>query len=672
MWRSRALTIPGLKGGKKASFPLTVELVHLVGQNKALDLDSKPEVSSVQNPDTWRSYSRFLCLSGLTYNKEGELHLTEQGLDFNANPTKRALASLFQSRYRIFGEIVAILSNVSMTISRLNEIVNDLYAVDWKTESGVWERVNWLEVLGLVQALSKHEWGPTEEGLELIAGWDLITPQALSDDGSIDQAVEIDEALQVIADMLAELEKNPSEHINRNTYNIWFPSPDAINKLREIMQIASDPIEKKDLFKFITKKFNLKASSVESMMPFLKASDLIEETRRGVYQASLISRAWLNSGSDIDLVRILHAKVRFVGEVLGVARNGVKRNELYQASNLYGQRESRVRWIVKILLEAGLIEETRYLHLETTPLGLSLYETLPIADQKIYENENQAIDEATLDPEPIVSTELPLAIHLETTSQDPLADGKQAGLAFEEVIAEVFSTLGFETRHIGGSGDTDVVIQWKDADGKPTKAIIDGKSKSTGGVTHQDVNIVALESHAKKNHASYIAVVGHAFSGQTIRSYAEDKNIALISVENLKRYLHASFELGLTPNDLSLMFKIVDDGMSLDDLITHKRRELHVISMVIAEFKKNQQEIGDISPRDMYLLLRNSSEKASVEELENAFDLLSDPSIMALRPASTSGKDERKGYILEDAVSIAHRLHALGTAIEDGLMRIDG
>ena len=45
---------------------------------------------------------------------------------------------------------------------------------------------------------------------------------------------------------------------------------------------------------------------------------------------------------------------------------------------------------------------------------------------------------------------------------DPSAEGKGSGVAFEEAIADIFCFMGFKAERVGGSGDTDVVVKWKD------------------------------------------------------------------------------------------------------------------------------------------------------------------------------------------------------------------
>jgi hypothetical protein len=65
--------------------------------------------------------------------------------------------------------------------------------------------------------------------------------------------------------------------------------------------------EQADLFKFIEDEFGLKTSSVESMMPFLRADGLLEEVGRNIYVATSAAKAWCNSGNDLDFIRIIHS-----------------------------------------------------------------------------------------------------------------------------------------------------------------------------------------------------------------------------------------------------------------------------------------------------------------------------------------------------------------------------
>lgn len=59
----------------------------------------------------------------------------------------------------------------------------------------------------------------------------------------------------------------------------------------ELNWVNLSNVRRVDFFHFIGEKFNLKASSVESMLSFLKVSGLIEEVGRNVYIATPAAKA---------------------------------------------------------------------------------------------------------------------------------------------------------------------------------------------------------------------------------------------------------------------------------------------------------------------------------------------------------------------------------------------
>ena len=80
------------------------------------------------------------------------------------------------------------------------------------------------------------------------------------------------------------------------------------------------------------------------MLPFLKASGLLEEVGRNVYCATGAGLAWLRSGDEVDFIRILHANMKFVGEMIACARRRRVRNDLYAIAKGYGLNTEKARW----------------------------------------------------------------------------------------------------------------------------------------------------------------------------------------------------------------------------------------------------------------------------------------------------------------------------------------
>lgn len=231
----------------------------------------------------------------------------------------------------------------------------------------------------------------TKAGEEVLSGWLLISPESLGDTHGKTGKVAVSDPPPEIAILLQRLSDTPELHKKRCTYNIWAPSPNRIENLRLIIQFASERVKRGDFFQFIESQFNLKESSVDSMMPFLKASGLLEEVGRNIYQATAAGQAWLRSGDDLDFIRILHANMKFVGEMVVSAKDDIIRNDLYAIAKNYGINTEKARWIAGFLIEAGLLEEPQYLHLRATQTGMLLASSLPLQGEPSERVEKESI-----------------------------------------------------------------------------------------------------------------------------------------------------------------------------------------------------------------------------------------------------------------------------------------
>lgn len=196
---------------------------------------------------------------------------------------------------------------------------------------------------------------------------------------------------------------------------------------------------------------------------------------------------------------------------------------------------------------------------------------------------------------------------------------------------------------------------------------MDGKSKSNGQVSHGDISDIALDTHKEKNNADYVVVVGPGFSGDTIRNFAIKKEYALITDKQLIEIANASEELGLSLHEISLMFKAHNGFSQLEEIISSRRRELDIISEIIKQFCNEQELLGSLSPRDLFLLLRNSNVSPSLEELISGFEMLSGNQIGVLQKVNKNNIPENAQYILCNGEKAINRMRAVASAIEKGL-----
>ncbi|MET7511715.1 restriction endonuclease [Streptomyces albidoflavus] len=656
-------------------FPLTVELVRRIADGEATDLDARPQLSSVEVARTWRRYSYALRPMGLVQARKGVLQLTPEGSELLADESRSRLASLMAERVRLFAEVLGLLVREPLTVEEASAELVKSYKLDWTSVNNTRVRMTWLEVLGLTEWLGERKQAATAEGRSLFAAWEVVTPSALAmhDSG---ESVEIPETPEEVAALLAHLAATDGAQEDRKTYNIWVPSPkedpNKIENLRTCIAAAEDQMEKEALLGFIANRFSLKRSSVDTMLPFMRAAGLLLEVRRGVFTATPAAKAWLRSGSDIDFIRILHANMKFVGELIRAAKANVPRNDVYREGITYGLNKDKVRWLTAFMVESGLLVETSWSSVQATPAGLRLIETLPLAEPHLPE----AAAELELPPGLVQTTSgapdepgkiSRIVESLTHSSVTPGADGTAPGAAFEAHIESAFRHMGFHAQRISGPGDTDILVQWYDSNGSLRTAIVDGKSTSSGRVTHSNVSDVAIDTHKEKRCAEYVAIIGPAFSGDTIKTMAKRRQWVLITAEELGQIVSSAEALGLRPADVGMLFEAPDGLTRLAGLIDTRQRELDILSLVISRLKMESETEEAVSARDVSLIERGSPLAPNMDELLEAFRLFDRLDLDIVRSVEDVQDPRYATYRIGDVWSAAKRLRAMATSIEKGL-----
>ena len=669
-WMRQLSAVPNLRCAKDQMFPLTLELVRKISDGGAIDLGARPILSSGGSARTWREYSYALRAMGLAHNQKGALHLTTDGAELLSSESHSRLGSLMADRIRLFAEALGLLVREPLTVEEVNVELVEAYSLDWKTDGNARLRMTWLEVLGLVEWLGGGKQSATPEGRRLFATWETVRPEALvTRDAS--EETDIPEAPNEIAALLDRLSTAPGAHDARSNYNIWVPSPKSdpskIENMRTSIIAASEPIKKEDLLTFIAERFGLKRSSVDSMLPFMRAAGLLQEVKRGIFVATPAAKAWLRSGSDIDFIRILHGNMRFIGELVRAAETRILRSALYQEGVRYGLNKEKVRWLTFFMLEAGMIVETSWSSIQATPTGLRFIETLPLAELPTSDAEVMGSPVPALRVTEERGEVEQIAECLVRTSTDPSADGKAAGLAFETSIESAFRRMGFQAHGLGGSGDTDVLVQWYDDKGSLRTAIVDGKSTASGHVAHTSISAIAIHAHKDKHVAEFVAIVGPSFSGDTIRNAAEKEKWVLITAAELGEVLTSADSLGLRPAELGILFEVPDGLSKLANLIEARQRELDIMSLVIARLKDEKEIEEAVSPRDISMIERRSELAPNIEELLETFRFFARLDLDIVRLVDEGQEPRFVTYQIGDVRPAAKRLRALAAAIEKGL-----
>lgn len=150
-------------------------------------------------------------------------------------------------------------------------------------------------------------------------------------------------------------------------------------------------------------------------------------------------------------------------------------------------------------------------------------------------------------------------------------------------------------------------------------------------------------------------------------NHARKKKFSLITVEQLIEVAKSSIKYGLSLQEISLIFQVPNGFSQLTELISTKQRELEIITNVIAKFYKEQEQLGALSPRDLFLLLRDTNVSPSLEELLNVFKTLSSEEVRILRAIDKNRLPENTMYLLYEVKKSVFRLRALATVIEQSI-----
>jgi hypothetical protein len=102
---------------------------------------------------------------------------------------------------------------------------------------------------------------------------------------------------------------------------------------------------------------------------------------------------------------------------------------------------------------------------------------------------------------------------------------------FESAVGFAFVELGFETEHIGGSGETDIVAR-ADLGDEGFSAVVDAKT-SQKGAPRGNINYEPIKGHQEQHEADYAIVVAPGFSQGNTVQHAVNRSVGLLTTDRL-------------------------------------------------------------------------------------------------------------------------------------------
>lgn len=593
--------------------------------------------------------------------------LSEEARLWLSSRDARDLLAIFHRHVRFVGELLHALEDGAKTVRELMDVAATEYQLQWTTLDQVRRRVTWLSAMGLTEYKTNTLVGLTDTGRATAAGLQLGGPERMPRTAA--SAVAVPEPPQAIAELIKDL--TPAVLAGRNPVLGYIPrgngETDLVQSLYLLVNAASPRISRADLLTFAQETFGVSESSFSAVMTTLNKSGLLEQTGFNIYSPSAPATAWLETQSTLDLVLILHQRYLFVLEIIPLLAEFDKAPDLARAAyEHYGMTRvdvGGIRTRMQLLKAAGLITERANWRYQPTALGERIALEVPLQSALDEDDESILADEHTSDSRPSLVAKL-------TRELEEAAVAGDTPVRLEKAVVDAFSYLGFEARHIGGGGKTDVLATVEDSDGKPVRVILDAKAARSGIVNEGAVSFDTLMEHKEKHHADFVALVGPSFDGGRVRPRAEQNGVALITVEDLSRVLR---RYETTPRSASTFLGLVDSQpgarKDLEGGWSLAERRIMLLSQVVAVLAQEAREAdevthGALSAEQIYLIVRDEIDpRPSTKDIEEVLQLLEHPLIASVN-RTTGGGGRSITYRLIDAPGlVAAKVEALGRSI---------
>ncbi|WP_143568780.1 restriction endonuclease [Streptomyces amritsarensis] len=654
-WSNRAFSMPALPGGTDAQ--IEVLRVLLAALRDGLPVEEPIALpGDAGGHTTLALVGQRLQPAGLvTRMGRSSWALTMHSEEWLNSGDDAYLIAILHANIRFVGELVHE-AREGCTQSDLLTRAAEKYGCAWESLDQIRRRTAWLRAGGFVELDFRHDITPTESGLELVRRLELAEPKiGKRRAGKVDPVTELPAAHPLVR---AQLD-GPGRDRKANIGYIPRNDGDSFLTMRKFSKALTDDMSREEIDEFASAEFGLRPSSVASALGTLKAAGMVEQVGFGTYRSTDIAKACLAAPHDLDYLRVVHSKFKFVGEILEALEEVDTPRDL-AALALTRYRVPRedipeVRTRLQMLRECGLVEEVTWGHYRVLPLGRAMLADLP--------TDAPAALEATQGEGPTPGVEASLSPTAETLRAASRDSGSPE--RFEREVAEAFAHLGYDSQLFGGPGQTDVLVTAHLSGDSKYSVIVDAKSSASGKIGETQVNFDTLKEHRAANSAEYILVVGPGFPGSRLAARAEAHGVGLLDVETLISIVehHAQAPLTLQElRDVCSRVGVVESGV-LEKRWSAEKRMYRLCDRVLRQLATEAASAdavttGALSAHDLYLIFRSEVENPPTpHEIESVLKFLSSEIIHAIRKVGSQYS------ILEDPGTTARRLNLLAASV---------
>ncbi|WP_280201938.1 restriction endonuclease [Nocardia cyriacigeorgica] len=597
--------------------------------------------------------------------------VTDEALAWLGSGDDSQLLAILHRHVRYVGELLAVLEPEPRTVRELMEAAAEHYNLEWTTLDQTRRRITWLTCLGAVEYRTATQVMITDRGRDLLSSLILDGPNSVQE--SVPEHVELTDPPPAIAELLASLTE--TRLAMRNSALGYVPrgsgGTDVVEALKTLVNAASPSTTKADLLSFAERHFGVSESSFSAVLTTLTRSGLIEQTGLNVYEPTEAARAWLESADPLDLALLMHARYLFVLEIVPMLREYDRAPGLARAAvEYFGVRRvdlGGIRTRLQILKVAGLIVERANWRYQPTALGEAVAARYPLQvalEDAADSGENGASGEES-------SPGLVRKAH--QLGRDLISAGTDSDnpIRLEQATAAAFRFLGFETRHIGGGGKTDVLATVDDRDRKPFRVIVDAKSARSGAVNEGAVSFDTLREHQAQHRADHVVLVGPGFDGSRVRARAEQNNVTLITTSELAAVLarHATTPIA-AHHFLGFVTGKEEDRRELEARWSAVERRTNLLAEVItvlAEEARDVDEVthGALTSDQIYLIAREggTGPRPQPRDIESVLELLRHPLIESVRMVQSDRGRAVSYHLVDDPTLVQAKLATLARVV---------
>lgn len=602
----------------------------------------------------------------------GQWVATEAAKKWLRDSDDDALANHLHANVKFFGELLDNIEGVQTKADLLKTAHS--YGLTWTSTDQLYRRISWMEVLGLVEKWGSNKFVVTERGRALLARVELASIEhAIGISTTVDDVdVVLPDPGEAVSALLDGL--TPQKAQKRKAIIGYIPrgrkAPDResdagsqspFDAIRTLVDLLGEGASVEEFYDRCGQQLGMKRTSASQTLQTMRYMKVFDMVAYNQYGADSDTLELLELGSEIDFIRFMHTRYKFIGELLTLLDEATPVPQVARiASETYGYSQidnGEVRTRLGFMADAGLVERVDWTRYRVTPLGKLLADEMTLELPRALKGIGDAELVEAQAPEPPSTQKIAADLREYSRRSD-------ASTEFEIAVADAFRFLGFNSEHLGGSGRTDVVVDAHLPDKDGYRTIVDAKASATGMITDNLIKFDALKDHQKKHRADFGMVVGPDFADR-VREWAVNNNFTLLTVEDLVGLLERHAEHPLTLPELRILFERTGDDLAdIEEQYSAAERSAALLTKLIellyAEAREEDPLLdGYISLENVnYVLRKELSPRPSASAVEDCLQFLAHDLVRGV--VRTGSK-----YKLADAPSnIMRRLAGLGADLE--------